>query len=100
MPTELPKQIAYLAPVIDELANFDLEELGDDNPDAFDIVESAVRSRVRGLGRAEAKTVIKDDCMLLQGWLNQPEETASLGNYIYGALMGMLRYANFNELST
>ena len=60
MPTPLPKQLAYLAPVIKELEKFDPDSLGDDNPDAMDVVESAVRTRIRGMDADDARSAVEE----------------------------------------
>jgi hypothetical protein len=99
MRAELPDRLAYLATVVNELSKFDAAELGDDNPEALDIVESAARSRVGGLDGAEAKSVLEADCALLKEWLNQPGVEAGTGHYIYGALMGMIMWADFGDVA-
>ncbi len=69
MPTPLPNQLAYLAPVITELEEFDPGSLGDDNPDAMDFVESAVRSRLRGRNETDARTTVEEDGAALGRWV-------------------------------
>ena len=99
MATELPSRLAYLATVMSKLAEFEPADLGDDNPAAGDIVESAVRSRLQGLDEAEAKSVLQEDRDLLGKWLNEPGAEDSTGHYVYGMLMGMTMWADFGELA-
>jgi hypothetical protein len=99
MPTQLPSDLEYLSSVISDLEKFDPDSLGDDNPQAMEIVESAVRSRVRGMDEEEAKATIVQDCSDLQQWLEQPGLEASPAHYIYGALFGMTMWADFGELA-
>jgi hypothetical protein len=99
MPTELPQRLAYLATAMNELSRFDPAELGDDNPEALDIVESAARSRVRGLDGEEAKSVLEADCEQLRDWLNQPGVEAGTGHYVCGVLMGIMMWADFGDLA-
>ena len=72
MPSQLPSNLGYLNSVISELERFDPDSFGDDNPQAMEIVESAVRSRVRSMDEDEAKATIVQDCSDLQQWLQQP----------------------------
>jgi hypothetical protein len=99
MPTQLPSNLGYLNRVISELEKFDPDSLGDDNPQAMEIVESAARSRVRGMDEDEAKATIVQDCADLQQWLQQPGLEGSPAHYIYGALLGMTMWADFGELA-
>jgi hypothetical protein len=99
MSTKLPERIAYLASVMNDLSAFDPATLGDDNPDALAIVESAVRSRVRRLDGAEAKETLDEDCATLGDWLKQPGAEVSTGHFVYGALMGLTMWADFDELA-
>jgi hypothetical protein len=85
--------------VMSKLSEFDPADLGDDNPAALDIVESAARSRLQGLDEAEAKSVLQEDCELLGDWLNKPGAEDSTGHYIYGALMGMTMWGAFGDLA-
>jgi hypothetical protein len=99
MATELLPRLAYLATVMSKLSGFDPAELGDDNPAALDMVESAARSRLRGLDEADAKSVLQEDCDLLGDWLNEPGAEDSTGHYVYGALMGMTMWGDFGDLA-
>ena len=98
MPSDIPNQLAYLGPTFDELANFDPEDLGDDNPEALDVVESAVRQRVKGMSAEEAERAIKGDAELLQQWTST-RDTPDTADYVYGALFGMTMFADFDDLT-
>ena len=100
MPTPIPDEIKYLACVIDKLSEFDPEELGDDNPEAFDLVEKAIQPIIEGMSDSEAKEVITEHCHHLQGWLQQPGMSESPAFYIQGAIMGMLafKYGDYSAL--
>ena len=54
MKNELPERINYLKYLIEKLDAFDPESLGDDNPDAMDIVESAIQERLKSVNFSEA----------------------------------------------
>jgi hypothetical protein len=99
MPSQLPKQLTYLRGVIAKLEEFDPDSLGDDNPEAQELVEAAVRSRVRGLDEDKAKDTIVRDCSDLQQWLEQPELGISPAHYIYGVMLGMTMWADFGEVA-
>jgi hypothetical protein len=99
MPAELPQRIAYLASVMNELSRFEPTTLGDDNPDAFALVESAVRLKLRGLDGSNARRTLEDDRTALGDWLNQPGTEMSTGHFIYGALLGVGIWADFDELT-
>jgi hypothetical protein len=98
MQNNIPEQIAYLAPVFQEIAQFPPEQLGDDNPAAMHIVESAVRRRVKGLGAAGAREAVQRDVGVLAEWVKTPDAPASAA-FVYGSLMGMSMWADFDELS-
>ena len=98
MPIELPEELAYLNDVITKLESFDPESLGDDNPEAMDIVEAAVRQRLRGMNESDAKATIQRDLQLLEETVATPELASSPIHYIYGAIMGVAMYADINEL--
>jgi len=100
MPTPIPDEIKYLACVIDKLNEFDPDELGDDNPEALDLVEKAIQPIIEGMSDSEAKEVIKKHCHLLQVWLQQPGMSESGAFYIQGAIMGMLafKYGDYSAL--
>ena len=100
MPTPLPKQLAYLAHAIKELEKFDPDSLGDDNPDAMDLVESAVRTRIRGMDADAARTAIEEDSAALQQWLRQDDLVSSPAHFIYGGMLGMTMFGDFDELSS
>jgi hypothetical protein len=99
MPTAIPKQLAYLAPVMADLAKFDPESLGDDNPDALNLVEAAVRARIRGISADEARTTVEEDSASLEQWMEQFGVDDLPAHYLYGALFGMTMFADFDELS-
>src|SRR3954469_25094286 len=99
MPSPLPKQLAYLTPVIMELEKFDPDSLGDDNPDALTVVEMALRTRIRGMDADQARTTVEDDAAALGEWLQQGDLASSPAHYIYGAIFGMTMYGDFEELS-
>jgi hypothetical protein len=99
MASQLPNQLSYLSGAIAALEQFEPDSLGDDNPEAQDLVEAAVRSRVRGLNGEEAKATIAQDCSDLQHWLDQPGLERSPAHFIYGAMFGMVMWADFGEFS-
>jgi len=98
MPNDIPDQLEYLRPTFDELKKFDPEDLGDDNPDAMDLVEAAVRVRVAGMSSDDASAAVQSDADLLSEWHTSPEapDTAA---YVFGALFGMTMYADFSEFT-
>ena len=98
MPNDIPDQLEYLRATLNELAKFDPEDLGDDNPDAMDLVEAAVRQRVAGMTSDKASAAVQSDADLLSEWSASPEapDTAS---YVYGALFGMTMYADLSEFT-
>jgi hypothetical protein len=100
MPTPLPSQLAYLAPAIKELEKFAPDSLGDDNPDALNIVESAVRPRIRGMDADAARTTVEQDAAALQQWLQQDDLAESPAHFVYGAMFGMTMFADFDELTS
>jgi hypothetical protein len=98
MPSQLPNRLSYLGGVIADLEKYDPDSLGDDNPEALEVVQAAVRSRLRGMVEEEAKMTVVQDCSDLQQWLEQPGLETSTAHYIYGAMLGMAMWADFGEL--
>ena len=93
MATPLPKELAYVAPAMVELEKFDPDSRGDDNPDALDIVQDAVRNRLRGVTDADdQRAIIERDAAQLEEWLNQPDLANSTGWYVQGCMLGLLMY--------
>jgi hypothetical protein len=88
-----------LRPTFDELAKFDPEDLGDDNPEATDLVEAAVRKRIAGMSADEASAAVQFDADLLAEWSSSPNapDTAA---YVLGASLGMTMFADFDELTS
>jgi predicted DNA-binding protein (UPF0251 family) len=99
VPAQLPQTIAYLAPVMDQLSQFDPATLGDDNPAAFALVESAVRLRIRGLDAEEATTILEIDRATLEDWLKEQGAKMFAGHFISGALLGISTWGDFDELT-
>jgi hypothetical protein len=98
MPTELPQNIAYLSSVIARLGTLDPESLGDDNPEAMDLVETALMSRVRGLSEEQAEATLEEDCAALQRWLGEPGLEGSAAHYVFGVLFGLKMSPDLGEL--
>jgi hypothetical protein len=99
MTTDIPGQLEYLRPAFDELSRFDPEDLGDDNQDAIDVVEAAVRGRVAGLSAEQASAAVQSDAERIAEWSSSPgaPDTAA---YVYGVLFGMTMFADFDELTS
>ncbi len=98
MPEPLPAKLAYLVPALTALAQFEPEFLDDDNPAAIEIVETAVCGRIRGLPPDEAWKAVEDDCGTLEAWLHGHSSATSPAHFARGAMLGMLMFADFNEL--
>ena len=98
MTIPIPDEIQYLKPVIDKLNEFDPDELGDDNPEAMDLVEKAIQPIIKDMTDDEAKELIKNHNSILQEWLQQPGLSDSPAAYIQGVLLGMLafKYNDYN----
>ncbi len=99
MPTKLPAQLAYLSATIAQLEKFEPDSLGDDNPEAWDLVELALRRRVHGMGESQARAAVKEDCAALKQWLKQSGHENSAAHYVYGAMEGMIMWGDFGDLS-
>lgn len=96
MEKKLPAELAYLEPVIAKLKTFAPEDLGDDNPDAMDIVEDALKDALKGMSISEAEDKVQKDCDTMQGLLGEPE-FAVLG-YVYGVMLGMTMYGGIEAV--
>lgn len=93
----LPRELTYLRNAIIELGQFEPESLGDDNPEAMDVVEVAIRARIGGMSAAEGRATVEKDWGLLGKWLDDPAQDDSPAHFIYGAMEGLLIYADFRE---
>jgi hypothetical protein len=98
MTVPIPDEIKYLQPVIDKLNEFDPDELGDDNPEAMDLVDKAIQPIIKDLTEDEAKELIKNHNSILQEWLQQAGLSDSPAFYIQGVLMGILMF-KYNDYS-
>ena len=98
MANPLPIRLAYLAPLLAELAELDPDTLNESNEASLNSVDQAVRSHIRGLDESAAKSTIEQDCDALGVWLEDSESDDSSGPYVHGALLGMLMFADFAEL--
>ena len=100
MLTPIPDEIKYLSCVLDKLSKFDPDELGDDNPEALDLVEKAIQPIIEGMADSEAKEVIKEHFHLLQGWLQQSDASESPAFFVQGAIMGLIafKYGDYSIL--
>lgn len=99
MATMIPAQLKYLETAMKQLESFEPESLGDDNPEAIEIVAAALRQRLHGMSVPDAKKVIRQDTELLKTWLNDPEASPTAA-YLYGALSGISMYADMREFVT
>ena len=97
MPTELPTDVAYLKPVLAKLAETDPSDLHEDNVEAADLIESAVRGRVKGMDEDEARDVVQQDSMALQSWLQDPSLASSPGHFVFGHMLGMSMWVGFGD---
>jgi hypothetical protein len=104
MPPELPDRLAYLEPVMAEVRRFKYRLrwwlFGMEDGAALGVVESAVRQRVRGMNSPAARAAVEQDAEALRRWLEQPGgRVGPPGHYVYGAMMGLLTFADFDELT-
>ena len=99
MARNIPEQLKYLETAMKQLELFDPESLGDDNPEAMDIVAVALRQRLHGMSVPDAKRAVRQDSEALKTWLSDPEASSSAG-YIYGTLVGISMYADMREFVT
>jgi hypothetical protein len=97
MPTDLPSNLAYLKPVLAKLAETDPSDLHEDNVEAADLIESAVRGRVKGMDEDEARDVIQQDSLALQSWLQDASLASSPGHFVFGHMLGMSIWASFGD---
>src|SRR6476469_5942562 len=101
MSPNLPDRLAYLSPVMAELRRLKYRLrwwlFGMDDPAAGAVVEAAVRERVRGMDARAARRLVEDDVEALRIWHEQsPPDPGA--HYVYGALSGLVMFADFDEL--
>jgi hypothetical protein len=98
MHTELPQNLAHYSSAIARIEMFDPESLGDDNPEALDVVETAIRSRIRGMSEEQAEATLEEDCATFQRWLEQPDRADSAAHYVGAVLFGLSMSPDLSEL--
>jgi len=96
MAREIPEQLKYLQAAMTQLESFDPESLGDDNPEAIDIVAAALRQRLDGMSVPDAKRAVRQDSEALKNWMSDPDASPSAA-YVYGTLVGISMYADMRE---
>jgi len=84
MTSPLPGQLAYLSPVIEKLETFDPDSLHEDNDEAFEIVNNALKQRIKGMDKPSAVSALEEEQNLLEEWLSQPELDTSPAHFIHG----------------
>lgn len=93
---EKPIDISYLDSALVEIAKMPPEELHQDNEQAMDLLEAAVRNHVRGMSPHEASDIIKRSATTIR---DRGEATGSLVDaWAYGFLVGMTMYADPADL--
>ena len=85
----LPPDLAYLSPVIAQLESVAPEDLHEDNDKAINLIESALRGRVRGLPRREADGLLESDRRAFGAWLEIYGDRAESAYFIEGLLLGL-----------
>ena len=96
MEKKLPGNLTYLEPIINQLKAFDPEELGDENPDAMDIVEAGLKDSFRGMNITEVKDKIQKDCQTMQELMEDPENIEL--NYVFGVMFGISMYGGIESI--
>ena len=81
----LPDGLAYLEPVLAELASVPVEELNEDTDNST--LESAFRMRIDGMTVGEAKRCLEEDRSALQDWLAVSGDPDNPAYWIVGYLM-------------
>jgi hypothetical protein len=72
--------------------------LGDDNPEAMDVVTAALKKRVAGMDEEAAEEAIKSDSEALHAWLEQAEAASSPAGYVFGVMFGVGMFGGISEL--
>jgi hypothetical protein len=96
MPAPVPNQIAYLEPVFAQLAKFDAEDLGDDNPFAMDMVQNAIKQHMQGMEAEEASGTLERDSKVLEDYSKQPDAHPA-ATYVYGVYLGMMMFGDISD---
>jgi hypothetical protein len=98
MISPLPDKLAYLKEVIEKLETFEPDDLHEDNDEAFEIVTSSLKQRIKGMDKDEAAALLGKDQGMLEKWLDQSELDDSPAHYIYGILFSLQMYSSIDEL--
>lgn len=98
IPVGLPTELGYLNSALTELSRFDPETLNEDSIEAGNLVESAIKIRVKGLDEDDARKLLKQDCKSLKKWMGQHKEHQAAAGFAYGFINGFLLYGGFDQI--
>lgn len=88
--SQLPPELVYLQPAIDELAEIAPEEMA--NPSDFETLEQVVRQRVGGLPREEARRLLDEDHRALEAWHSRDPSGRMAAYAILGFMDSFILY--------
>jgi len=102
MPSAFPVELSYLLPALAALEKFTPESLADDNEEddePLEIVEEALRSRVRGMDEESAYERLDEDHKLLGEWLEQAKPNSAPADFIHGMMGAWLMFGDIGGLT-
>jgi hypothetical protein len=87
---QLPLQISYLQPFMDELMTYAPEEINEDL-DAT-LLDELIKQRTAGMSLEEARNKIGEDSDILSKWIDEDAVNRSAAEYIIGTFFGFSIY--------
>jgi hypothetical protein len=87
---QLPPQIGYLQPFLEELATYPPEEINEDLDTA--LLENLIETRTKGLSAEDAKSRLMEDEEILGEWIDEDKIGRSNAAFIQGAISGQILY--------
>jgi hypothetical protein len=87
---QLPEQLRYLQPFLDELATYPPEEINEDLDTA--LLENLIEARTKGLSAEEAKNQLMEDEQILGEWIEEDDIGRSNAAFIQGVISGQILY--------
>jgi hypothetical protein len=87
---QLPLEIGYLQPLMDELMTYNSEDLNEDVDTP--LLDNLVEERIKGLSIEDAQEQLGKDARILKQWLHRAGEGGSQAAFIHGYLESYILY--------
>ena len=94
---QLPSQLSYLQPVMDNLMALPPGQADEGFDSSLLILAELVKQRLQGLSDEGMEERIDEDCRALTDWMDEDRDNRSIGEYISGFLRGFQLFGEMQE---